>query len=283
MSHTFFRNHRLRFLNMTTAADKTRLHPALSRSASFVLGCALFFASPARAADFAFSNSMAQAALAEQRGDVPSALKIYGQAESLASTNAVNLCVLSRRYCDLIYLTKTAAAQKELAERALACALQAANADPQNATAHACVAVCYAQNCAYADLKTELAYSRLFKLEAEKTIALDPQQDIAYYLLGRWHYEVANVGLLSRAYVKVVYGGLPKASNEDAIRQFQKAIALAPNRIIHHAGLATVYEATGERNRQIHELEQCRDLKAFDPADAEAQRAAEKKLAALRK
>ena len=268
---------------MTTAADKTRLHPALSRSASFVLGCALFFASPARAADFAFSNSMAQAALAEQRGDVPSALKIYGQAESLASTNAVNLCVLSRRYCDLIYLTKTAAAQKELAERALACALQAANADPQNATAHACVAVCYAQNCAYADLKTELAYSRLFKLEAEKTIALDPQQDIAYYLLGRWHYEVANVGLLSRAYVKVVYGGLPKASNEDAIRQFQKAIELAPNRIIHHAGLATVYEATGETKLQVHELEQCRDLKAFDQADAEAQRAAEKKLAALRK
>jgi tetratricopeptide (TPR) repeat protein len=81
--------------------------------------------------------------------------------------------------------------------------------------------------------------------------------------------------------VKIVYGGLPRASNEEAIRNFQKAIELAPERIIHHAGLALVYAATSQREMEIAELEKCRALKPSDRADADAQREAAKRLAAL--
>jgi tetratricopeptide (TPR) repeat protein len=233
------------------------------------------------AEDYAFSNSLAQAALAEQRADIPAALKLLEQAEHLESNNVMHLCVLARRYCDLTWLSNSIMVQKELVARALACSLQAVKADSNNATAHACVAVCYAKGCTFADLKTELTYSRLFKLEAERTLALDPRQDIAYYLLGRWNYEIANVGLLSRAFVKVVYGGLPKASNADAIANFQKAIQLAPDRILHHAGLAMAYEAAGDRQLAIVELKKCRAMKPAGLEDQEAQREAVKKLAAL--
>jgi tetratricopeptide (TPR) repeat protein len=172
--------------------------------------------------------------------------------------------------------------QKELVSRALTCALQAVKVNSNNATAHACAAVCYAKSCAGADIKTELAYSRLFKLEAEKTIALDPRQDIAYYLLGRWNYGVANMGMVSWAFVKVVYGGLPKASNAEAIANFKKAIALAPERIMHHAGLAMVYETTGDKKLELEELKKCCALRPVGHEDEDAQREAEKKLAALR-
>jgi len=253
------------------------------RRAGMVFGCVLLLAGGVRAEDVSFTNSLARAALAEQRGDVSAALEIYAGAERLAAANSAALCVLTRRYCDLMYLTNAATIQKELVERAQACALQAVAADGKNATAHACLAICYAKSCAFAGLKDELAYTRLFKLEAEKTLALDPRQDIACYLLGRWNYGLANVGLLSRAFVKVVYGGLPKASNEDAIKYFQQAIGLAPNRIIHHAGLAMVYEATGETKLEIAELEKCQVLKPGDHEDADAQQDAEKKLAVLRR
>jgi tetratricopeptide (TPR) repeat protein len=246
------------------------------------LGCLLFFAGNMLAEDYSFSNSLAQAAVAEKRGDLPTAIKLFAEAEQHESTNAASLCVLARRYCDLTYATNSTAAHKELVGRALACALQAVKVDSNNATAHACVAVCYAKSCADADIKTRLAYSRLFKLEAEKTIALDPTQDVAYYLLGRWHYGVANMGLVSWAFVKVVYGGMPKASNAEAIANFKKAIALAPNRIMHHAGLAMVYDATGETKLEIAELQKCRVLKPTGPEDEDAQRDAEKKLAELR-
>lgn len=246
------------------------------------LGCLFFFAGHIRAEDYSFSNSLAQAALAEKRGDIPTAINLFTEAEQWESTNAVSLCVLARRYCDLTYAPNSTVRHKELVGRALACALQAVKVDSNNATAHASVAVCYAKSCADVDVKTRLAYSRLFKLEAEKTIALDPTQDVAYYLLGRWHYGVANMGLVSRAFVKVVYGGMPKASNAEAIANFKKAIALAPDRIMHHAGLAMVYEATGETKLEIAELEKCRALKPTGHEDEDAQRDAEKKLAALR-
>ena len=91
----------------------------------------------------------------------------------------------------------------------------------------------------------------------------------------------SNIGLVSRAFVRVVYGGLPEASNAEAIANFKKAIALAPDRIIHHAGLAMAYEATGDRQSEIAELKKCRDLKPTGLEDEDAQRDAIKKLAAL--
>lgn len=248
---------------------------------SLSFACLLFSNLGIFAQAASLTNSLEQADLAVKRDDLQEALGIYDTAQR-ACTNAADLCVLSRRYCDLTYLTNSIAVQKDLLARATACAQQAVEDDPTNATAHASLAVCYAKSCNLADIKTELAYSKLFKEEADKAIALDPNQDIAYYLLGRWNYGIANVGLFSRAYVKMIYGGLPKASFQDAIYNFKKAVALAPNHILNHAGLAMAYEAVGDKKLEIAELEKCCALKPQGPEDIEAMRDAQKKLAALR-
>jgi len=83
------------------------------------------------------------------------------------------------------------------------------------------------------------------------------------------------------AWHELIYGGLPRASLPDAIANFQKAIALAPNRILHHAGLALACEAAGDGQRAIAELKKCRALKPAGPEDLDAQREAAKKPAAL--
>jgi tetratricopeptide (TPR) repeat protein len=194
----------------------------------------------------------------------------------------VNLCQLSRSFCELTYLTNSPTIQKTLLQAALACAVQAVKADPRNAAAHASVAVCYAKSCPLYDIKTQLVYARLFKTEAERAIALDRRQDIAYYLLGRWNYGIAKVGLLSRAYVKIVYGGLPQASNEAAIKDFKAASLLAPDRIINYQGLALAYEATGRKNLEIAALKKCCAMKPVDREDAAAQTEAKQKLFTIR-
>jgi tetratricopeptide (TPR) repeat protein len=257
-----------------------RKRPAfrLLKFASILSGYIFIFTLTVKAGNFSFTNSLALAVQAEKRGDLPAALLLCATAETLASNNAANLCALSHTYCDLTYLTNSVAIQKILLKQALACALQAVKADPRNAVAHVSVAVCYAKSCALSDIKTELAYSRLFKIEAEKTIALDPKQDVAYYLLGRWNYGLANVGLLSRTFAKVVYGGLPEASNEEAIRNFKKACELAPNRILNYAGLAQAYAATGQKSLELETLRKCCALKAAAPEDLEAQEEAQKEL-----
>jgi tetratricopeptide (TPR) repeat protein len=241
---------------------------------------ALLICHTASAAEF--SNVLARAAESEKKSDLEAAVKLLSTAESLASSNSPELCVLSRSFCDLMYLTSSAPEKKELLLRAQRCAERAIQLNADNATAHASLAVCLAQGCSFANIKEQLALSRQFKDEAEKALALDPRQDIAYYLLGRWNYAIANLGPLSRVYVKVIYGGLPEASNAEAIKNFQKAIELAPQRIIHHAGLATAYAAAGEKSAERMELEKCRALPPVDREDFDARREAEKRLAALR-
>ena len=228
-----------------------------------------------------FTDALARGDQEAQNGNFQAALQIYDAAAKNQSDNATNLCALARRYCDITYLTNSLPLRKDMIARALACSQQAVKDAPTNATAHASLAVCYAKSCKFADVKTELADSRLLKLEADKTIALDPKQDIAYYLLGRWNYGIARAGFFSRAYVKMVYGGLPHASLEDAVLNFKKACALAPDRILNHAGLAMAYDALGEKRLEIAELEKCFALKPLGPEDTDALRDAKKKLATL--
>jgi Tfp pilus assembly protein PilF len=188
-----------------------------------------------------------------------------------AQSNLVEtLCAETKQYCDQMHVTKSTAEQKILAAKALDCALRAVAADTNNVKAHLCLAVAYVKNFQLVDTRTAINYSRHIKTEAETAIRLDPKNDIAYYLLGRWYYGVANMNFIYKGLVKLIYGGLPHASNELALENFQKAVALAPKRIIHHLELAKTYHVTGEYGRARAELEKCAALPPIDQDDADA-------------
>lgn len=251
------------------------------RHTMLLLACFLPAVANSQVADGSFTNLLEHAAQAGRSGNLAGAMNLYDSAETTEGTNSANLCVLARKYCDLMFLTNSVAIKKELAAHALVCSQQAVRADSSNATAHACLAVCYAKASELADINLKLTYSKLLKLEAERTVALDPSQDIGYYLLGRWNYGMANLGFFSRTFVRLVYGEFPRASNAEAVADFKKAIRIAPGRIIHHAGLAMVYGAIGEGELQIAELVKCCRLKPTGLEDEEARREAIRELTAL--
>jgi tetratricopeptide (TPR) repeat protein len=171
--------------------------------------------------------------------------------------------------------------QKALAETAFNCAEAALQADPQNATAHVCVAVTLAKMFPYVSNQTKVVYSRQIKAECERAIALDPRQDVAYYLLARWNFGVANMNWLYKGLVRIIYGGLPEASNTEALKDLQQAIALNPARIIHHEELAKVYLALGQKDAARRQLEECARLKPTDPDDEDARADAARELSDL--
>jgi Tfp pilus assembly protein PilF len=188
-----------------------------------------------------------------------------------SETNSVeSLCAQTKQYCDEMHATKSEAEQKILAAKALDCATRAVAADTNSATAHLCLAVAYVKNFQFVDTRTAISYSRGIKAEAETAIRLDPKNDVSYYLLGRWHYGVANMNFIYKGLVKLIYGGLPHASNELAKENFLKAIALAPNRIIHHLELAKTYHVTGQNELALAELKKCAELSPTDRDDADA-------------
>ena len=244
-----------------------------------LLALALFVPVQTVRAGDGFAALLAQGDLAVARGDVAGAQKFYDAADRLDSTNGPELCHLTKGCCDLMHLIASPALQESLARIALTNAFRAEQADPQSPTAHLCVAVCYVKNFPYAGNATKVRWSKAIKTECETAIALDPRQDVAYYLLGRWYFGVANMNFLLKGLVDIVYGALPRATNEDAVRNFQKAIALAPNRIIDHFELARAWAVMGESDRARSELEKCRALKPVDRDDADAQADALKLLA----
>ena len=225
-----------------------------------------------------FTNDLAQADATMKAGKSQKALDIYSKAQTAAAGNAAELCGLSHRYCDLMHRTQFIAAQRDLLGRALACAQDAVKAEPKNPLAHTSLAVCYGKECQFADTKTSLMDSRLFKSEAEVAIHFDPKQDVAWYLLGRWNYAIANVGILSRAYVHVVYGKLPVASTADAIADYKIAIALAPEHILYHESLAEAYKTIGDKKDALAEWQKCLSLFPLNPDDLQAKQEAVKTL-----
>ena len=50
---------------------------------------------------------------------------------------------------------------------------------------------------------------------------------------------------MKRALARVVYGKLPSAKYEDAVRCFEKAIELNPNRLMHYIELGRTYAQMG--------------------------------------
>ena len=74
--------------------------------------------------------------------------------------------------------------------------------------------------------------------EAARTaLQLEPQNDLAHHLMGRWHFEMAQINFVVRQLIRLVYGAaLAPGKFEDALAEFEAAVALNPHKLIHRLG-----------------------------------------------
>lgn len=208
------------------------------------------------------------------------ALTAFQQAEQIEPENIGVLLRISKQYSDLVGTSKPTVVAEQMAQKSLDYAKRAVHVDAQNAKAHLSVAVGYGKLTDFVGNKVKIEYSKFMKDEADKALALDPSDDFSWHVLGRWHFGVANVGAVLKALARVAYGGLPQASNEEAARCFKKATELAPQRILHHAMLARVYQAMGRHNLEFKEWQTVAALPATDGGDEQEKQAARQALAA---
>jgi Flp pilus assembly protein TadD len=122
--------------------------------------------------------------------------------------------------------------------------------DPESQLA---LAISYGKILPFVGNKEKMEMSRLVKAAAEKVTKLDPKNDLGWHVLGRWHLVLAEISGVKRALAQVVYGKMPDASNEEAVRYFEKAIALNPNRLMHYIELGRTY-AQMDRKEEARRL-----------------------------
>ncbi len=196
---------------------------------------ALAIASPSVAAS---ADELVRAALAaEARLDTARALELLLAAEPARPDDASLLQKIARQYSDLALDLPTPEQKRTTLERALAYSRRAVALDPKNAENVLSVAVCHGKLAVISDTRRKVEYSRLVREDAERALALRPDYAWAHHLLGRWHYEVADLGAAARVFVKLFYGGLPAASTAEAVRCLERAVALEPQQLQHHLEL----------------------------------------------
>jgi len=79
----------------------------------------------------------------------------------------------------------------------------------------------------------------------------NPNNFLAWHILGRWHYEISNLNFIERTAVKLFYGGLPESSLKYAIQAFERSQAITGGFILNYFEMAKAYHRNDEKDKAI--------------------------------
>jgi len=236
-------------------------------SRTFILLFALgIFAADARAQSAA--ELMAKGDQLDQQLKANEALNYYLPASKLEPNNAELLVRIARQYRHLMTETSSKKEKLRLGLISLESAQRAANLAPKNAEAQLSPAISYGKMLPYMSSRDQVTNAPKIKESVDRTLALDPQNDTAWHILGRWNRVLASVNVVKRLMAQALYGNLPKTTNEDALKCLRKAIEINPNRLIHYIELGRIYAQMGnkeEASQYIHKGLAMPDKEADDP------------------
>ncbi len=203
--------------------------------------------------------------------------------DSLAQHDADHVAIQWRRALLHTDLGKVAEAEDQAIthyREAQRLAETAVRTDSTSAWAHLTVALVAGRLTLHVGRSERVKQSRIVKRHADRAIALDSTLAGAYHLRGRWHRGVADLNFITRALVKTFYGGLPDASFEQSIRDFERAIALE-SKPYNHLELAKTYLELDREEEARAQLRRALELEG-SPFDAEHKREAGTLLTQLR-
>lgn len=197
------------------------------------------------AADSA-DDLMERAKVFDRKFQASEALPLYLSAEKLEPKNPDLLVRIARQYR---YMMTDASDTKEklrLGHIALDYSVRAAACGPKDSEAQIAPAVTLGKMLPYLPTKEQVSASPRIKESAEKALAINPNDDTAWHVLGRWNRVLAEISSGKRFLASLIYGQLPKGSIDEAEKDMKKAIALNPNRLMHYIELGRIYAQMGK-------------------------------------
>ncbi|MGF2412962.1 MAG: tetratricopeptide repeat protein, partial [Ferruginibacter sp.] len=121
--------------------------------------------------------------------------------------------------------------------------------DSTNSEANTSMAIMLGRSTLTKSGKEKVASAKDLKKHVDAAIKSDPNNFLAWHVLGRWHYEISNLNMIERAAVKVFYGGFPASSLKEGIKAFEKTKALAPGFILNYVELAKAYHRNNQKDK----------------------------------
>jgi len=210
------------------------------------------------------------------------ALKYYLPAEKLDPNNVRLLEHISREYRHLMMDAASAQEKLSLGSAAVNYAKRAATLNPGDPEAQLAVAISYGKMEPFESNREKFAGVHIIKNAVDKAIELDPNNDLGWHVLGRWHEGLAEVNPVMRAMAQVAFGKLPDSTHQEAATCFERAIALNPNRLMHYIELGLVYAKMGRTDDARHCIKTGLSMPNMEKDDAEVKREGREALTNLR-
>jgi len=210
------------------------------------------------------------------------ALAYYLPAEKLEPNNVRLLVRIARQYRHLMADATASNEKLRLGRIALNYAERAPELAPNDSEAQLSIAISYGKMLPLLGIKEQIEASRRIKETADKAIRLDPYNDLAWHVLGRWNRVLADVNLVKRGVASLVYGKLPQTTTEEAVRCFQRALELNPNRLMHYVELGRAYAQMGRTAEARQFIEKGLAMPDAEKDDPETKRRGRETLAKLR-
>jgi tetratricopeptide (TPR) repeat protein len=241
---------------------------------------ALLFTGGALRAESA-DSLIAEGDLFYARLQASEALKYYLPAEKLEPNNVRLLVHISREYRHLMSDETDRTSKIRLGSVAVEYAKRAVAVDPKDPDAQLAVAISYGKVQPYEGYRQRFDAVHVIKKAADKTIELDPHNDLGWHVLGRWYEGLAAVDPLHRTLAQTL-GGLPPATYEEAATCFEKAMQLNPNRLMHYIALGKVYVEMGKKEEGCRLIEKGLAMQNTEKDDPQTKHEGEEILAKAR-
>lgn len=211
--------------------------------------------------------------------DNKAALESYKRALETDPGNYEAAWKLARAYVDVGEKLSDTKERRFYYEKGYEYASRAVEINPDGSKGHLFLSIAIGRVALDAGAKERVKLSKEVKSEVDKALALDPQDDSAWHVLGRWHRRLSTLSWIEKKFANMFLGGVPKeASMENAVDCFKKAIRLNPSHINHHLELAITYEDMGKKELAVAEYRKVMELPIKDADDENHKKEAEERL-----
>ncbi|MBW2614859.1 MAG: hypothetical protein JRD02_01625 [Deltaproteobacteria bacterium] len=253
-------------------------------SACILMIICFLFAAPLSALDTrAVEDLVAAGNAAFQRFDNQAAMESYQKALETDPQCYEAAWKLARAYIDLGEKLTDKEQRKAYYLKAHELAKRAVEIDPKAAKGHLYLSISLGRVALDAGGKEKVRLSKEIKREVDKTLAIDPNDDIAWHVLALWNRNISTLSWIEKQFANIFLGGVPKeASVEKAVECLKKAIQLNNGHINHHLELGITYEVLDKKELAIKKYEKVLELPISDADDEDYKAKAEESLKRLK-
>ena len=212
------------------------------------------------------------------------ALPHYLAAIGTDSSNAEALWKAARSQIDLAEAERDEARRTGLSKSGEALARRSIRVHPQSADAHFHLARALGRRALSLGVRDRVKYATDVRAEALEALRLDPNHPGALHVMGVWNAEVMRLNGVSRFLAKNVLGGrvFGEASWGRAVSYMERAVAVDPDRIVHHLDLGKIYADVGDKAKAEAQLDLAIRGRRIDFNDPAFQREAQAALQKLK-